>query len=219
MNVLVCHLGFEYGAHKVPKEREAQNPQNVDEVNTVEVGETSNSQAKVMSVLQNVPVSSKVIMSAEVQKDHELTVAEKDCVMKSSEEDMDELNAFVNEKLHFLTVKGLEQHVGDESVNVEEILSGNVAAVSSHIMRYEGTVGLEVDQGRIASVCPDLTPTANVERSGCELTFHELDKVDRVFREELGRSRVTSTHVKGLGPIYSKRRSSVLENMGHLVNP
>ena len=41
------------------------------------------SPAKVMSVLRNVPVSSEVGMSGEVEKDHELTVAEKDCVMTS----------------------------------------------------------------------------------------------------------------------------------------
>ena len=55
------HLGFESSAHDVPKERESENPQNVEDVvgaSTVEVGETSNSPAKFMSVLQNVPVSS-----------------------------------------------------------------------------------------------------------------------------------------------------------------
>ena len=60
------HLGLESSAHKMPEERESQNPQNVDEVNNVEVGETSNSPAKVMSVLQNVPMSSEVVMSGEV---------------------------------------------------------------------------------------------------------------------------------------------------------
>ena len=59
------HLGFESSAHKVPEERESKNPQNVVEVNTVEVGDTSNSPAKFMSVLQNVPVSSEVVMSGE----------------------------------------------------------------------------------------------------------------------------------------------------------
>ena len=87
------HLGFESSAHNLPKERESKNPQNVEEVvgtSTVEVGETSNSPAKVMSVLQNVPVSSGVVESGSVQKDHELTIAEKDCVLTSSEEDMDD---------------------------------------------------------------------------------------------------------------------------------
>ena len=199
------HLGFKSSAQKVPEERESENPQNVDEVigaNTVEVGETSNSPAKVMSVLQNVRVSSEVGMSG----DHELTVAERGCVMTSSEEDTDDLNAFVNEKLQFMTEKGLEQRVGDESVNVEEILSGNV-----------GIVEPEVEQGKTTSVCPGLTSSANVEGSSCEVFSHERDEVDRILREELGGSRVIPTPVKGLWPIDSKRRSSVLG--GHEPSP
>ena len=67
------HLGCESSAHEVPEERESENPQNDEEVvgtSTVNVGETSNSPGKVMSVLQNVPVSSEVGMSGEVEKDH-----------------------------------------------------------------------------------------------------------------------------------------------------
>ena len=96
------HLGFESSAHKVPEERESENPQNVDEVvgtNTVEVGETKLSPAKGISVFPNGPVSSKVGMSEEVEKDHELTVAEKDCVLTSSDDDVQDLSAFVAEKL------------------------------------------------------------------------------------------------------------------------
>ena len=83
------HLGCESSAHKVPEERESENPQNV-----VEVDETNLSPAEVMSVFSNVPISSKVGVSEEVENDHELTIAERDCVMTSSEEDMDDLNAF-----------------------------------------------------------------------------------------------------------------------------
>ena len=143
------HLGVESSAHNLPKERESDNPQNVEEVvgtGTVEIGETSISPAKSMSVLQNVPVSSGGVESGSVQKDHELTIAEKDCVPMSSEEDMDDLNAFVDQKLQFLSVQGLEQLVGGESVKVEEILSGNLAVVSSQIVESGGTIGPEVDQ-------------------------------------------------------------------------
>ena len=167
-----------------------------------------------MSVLQNVPVSSGVGMPGEVENDHELTVAEKDCVMTSSEEDMDDLNAFVNEKLQFMSEQGLEQLVGDESLNVEEVLSGNLAAVSSDNVDSEGTVGLEVNQGRITSVCPGLTSNANVKEGSCEVFSRGRDEMDRILREELGGSRVTSTPVKGLWPIYSKSRSSVLGEHG-----
>ena len=105
------HLGVESSAHNVPEERESESPQNVEEVvgtSTVEIGETSNSPAKVMSVLQNVPVSSEVVLSGEVQKDHELTIAEKDCVLTSSDDDVEGLSAFVTERLQCLS-KGIGQ--------------------------------------------------------------------------------------------------------------
>ena len=170
-----------------------------------------------MSVLQIVPVLSEVLVSGEVQRDHESTIGEQDCVMASSEEDMDDLNAFVNEKLQFMTEKCLEQLVGDESVNVEEILGGNVASFSDHVVGSERTDGLEVGEGRKTFVCPGLTSIANVEGSSCEMFPYERDEVDRLLREELGGSRVTSTPVRGLWPINSKRRSSVLG--GHEASP
>ena len=170
-----------------------------------------------MSVLQKVPVSRGVVESASVQKDHELTIAEKDCVLTRSEEVMDDLNDFVDERLKFLSEKGLEQLVGEESVNVEEILSGKLAASSSQIVESGGTVGPEVDQGRATSVCPGLTSSADVEGSRCEVFSRGRDELDRILRDELGGSRVTSTPVKSLWPIYSKRRGSVLA--GHEVRP
>ena len=86
------------------------------------VGETLTSPAKGMSILQEVAMSGEIVTSGVVEKDHDLTVAETDCVMTTSEEDMDEMKGFKNEKLQFMTETGLEQLVGDESVNVEEIL-------------------------------------------------------------------------------------------------
>ena len=170
-----------------------------------------------MSVLQNVPVSSGVVESGSVHEDHELTIVEKDCVLTSSGEDMDNLNAFVDERLQILSEQGLEQLVGDGSVNVEEILSGNLAAVSSQIVELGGTIGPEVDQGRATSVCPGLKSSADVEGSRCEVFSRGRDELDRILRDEFGGSRLTSTHVKGLWPIYSKRRSSVLA--GHEAAP
>ena len=82
-------LGCESSAHKVPEEQESENPQNV-----FEIGETNLSPAEVMSMFSNVPISSKVGVSEEVENDPELTIAERDCVVTSSEEDMDDLNAF-----------------------------------------------------------------------------------------------------------------------------
>ena len=75
-----------------------------------------------MPVLQNVPVSSGVVESGIVQEDHEFTIAENDCVLASSEDDLDDLNVFVDERLQLLLEQGLEQLVGDESGNVGEML-------------------------------------------------------------------------------------------------
>ena len=111
----------------------------------------------------------------------------------------------------------MEQLVGDESGNVEEMLSRNLAAVSSQFVEPGGTVGPELDQGRVTSVCPGLTTSADVEGSRCEVFSRGGNELDRILRDELGGSHVTSTPVKGLWPIYSKRRSSVLE--GHEVRP
>ena len=87
------HLGFESSSHILPGERESESPQIVaetDEVNTVLVGETSNSSAKVTSIWQNVPMSGETVTSGVAQKGHDLTVAETECVMTSNVEDVDD---------------------------------------------------------------------------------------------------------------------------------
>ena len=126
------HLVFESSAHIVPEGRQSENPQNFDKVvgtSTVGVAETSNSPAKVKSVLQTVPVASEVEKSGEVEENRELTVAEKDCVMTSSEEDMEDLSAFVAERLQCLSEGRSEKLIGEECVNVEETLCGGVGIV------------------------------------------------------------------------------------------
>ena len=92
------HLGVESNAHKLPEERESGNLQNVAEskaANTIEIGATKLSPAKDISVIPNVPVSGKVGLSEEVEKDHDLTAAEKDCVLTSSDDDVEDFSAFV----------------------------------------------------------------------------------------------------------------------------
>ena len=98
-------------------------------------------------------------------------------------------------------------------MNVEEVISGNLAVVSSDIVESGGTVGLEVDQERTASVCPGLTSSANVEGSVEKVIGEECVnvEVDQMLREELGRTTVTSTPKRAVWPIYSKRRSSVMK--------
>ena len=166
------HLGFQSSAHSFLEERESENPQTVEEVvgtSTVGVGETSNSPAKVMSVLQTVPVASEVEKSSKVEEDRELTFAEKDCVMTSSEEDMEDLSAFVAERLQSLGEGSVEKLIGEECVNVEEILCGGVDNV-------EGDCG---DTGQ--SVCPVVTSEGDMDEG--EGRFSPDREVDRRLRE------------------------------------
>ena len=59
-----------------------------------------------------------------------------------------------------------------------------------------------------------------MEASGCEVSSHERDELDRILRKDFSGSGATSTRVRGLWPIYSKRGSKKLEGMRHiLVNP
>ena len=45
------------------------------------------------------------------------------------------------------------------------------------------------------SVCPGLTSSADVEESRCEVFARGRDELDRILRDELGGSDVTSTPV------------------------
>ena len=191
MFISFCHLGVESNAHKLPEERESGNPQNVaesKEANTAEVDETNFPPAKVMSVFPNVPVSSKVGMLEEVEKDHELTVAEKNCVLTSSDDDVEDLSAFVAERLQGLSEGIVEKLIGEECMNVEEILCGDV--------------GVEKNGGgERQSVCPDVTIGGD---TGVENRSISPDvEIDQTLREELGSATVTSTPKRAVWPIYS----------------
>ena len=93
------HLGFESSAHKFLEERESENPQNVverDEANTVEIGETSASPAKSLCSLEDGPVRVECIGAELGHEDRNLTMAEKDCVLTSSDDDVEDMSAFVD---------------------------------------------------------------------------------------------------------------------------
>ena len=93
------HLGFESSAHKFLEERESENPQNVvesREVNTVDIGETSASPAKSLCSLDGAPARAECIGAELGHKDRNLTVAEKDCVLTSSDDDVEDLSTFVD---------------------------------------------------------------------------------------------------------------------------
>ena len=115
--------------------------------------------------------------------------------MTSSDDDVEDLSAFVAERLQCLSEGSVEKLIGEECVNVEEILCGDV--------------GVEKDGGgKSQSVCPDVTTGENVDVD--DRRFSPDVEVDQMLRQELGIATVTSTPKRTVWPIYSKRRSSVL---------
>ena len=52
-------------------------------------------------------------------EDRNLTVVEKDCVSTSSDDDLEDLNAFVTERLQFLSEGSVEKLIGEAKVDVE----------------------------------------------------------------------------------------------------
>ena len=162
---------------------------------TVEIGETSTSPAKGSSSLQDAPEKVERVGTKLGDEDRVLTLAEKDCVWTSSDENVEDLSAFVTERLQCLSEGSVEKLIGDESVNVEEILCGSV--------------GVEEDGcGNEQSVCPSVTLGGDVGTDVRRISPGE--KNDRILREELGSTNITSTPKKTVRRIYAKRRGSVL---------
>ena len=193
------HLGFDSSAHKVPEERESKNPQNIagmEESNTVKIGETSTCPPKGSSDLQSVRTRDESFGAELGDEDRNLTMAEKDCVLTSSDDDVEDLSAFVAETLQWLSEGSVEKLIAEECVNVEEFLCGDA--------------GVEKDGGdKRHSVCPDVTIGGDVDVD--DRSFFPEVAVDPILREELGSTNVTSTPKKAVWPIHSKRRSSVLK--------
>ena len=70
---------------------------------TIGVGEASTSPAKSSSSLEDAPMRDECI-GAELGDEHRnLTVAEKDCVLTSSDDDVEDLSAFVTARLQCLS--------------------------------------------------------------------------------------------------------------------
>ena len=110
-------LGSESSAQKFPEERESENPQGVverDEANTVEIGETSASPAKSLCCLEDAPVRVECIGAELGHEDRNLTMAEKDCVLTSSDDDVECLSAFVAESLQCVSEGSVEKLIGEE---------------------------------------------------------------------------------------------------------
>ena len=192
-----CHWGVKSSAHKMSEERESQNPQNGagrKEANTIGIGETSASPAKGSSSLQDVPVRAECIGTKLADEDRDLTMAEKDCILTSNDEGVDDLSAFVTERLQRLSEGVVEGLIGDVSVKVEEILCRDI--------------GLEEDGGdKRQSVCPNVTIGWDVDVD--DRRFSPDVEINRILQEELGSATVTSNPKRAAWPMYSKRRSSV----------
>ena len=194
------HLGVESNTHKLPEERELEYNQSVAEsreVNTVEIGETSASPAKSLCSLDDAPVRAECIGAELGHEDRNLTMAEKDCVLTSSDDEVEDLSAFVAERLQCLSEGSVEKLIGEECVNVEEILSGGVG------------IGGEDGGNQRQSVCPNVTIGGDVGVD--DRRFSPDVEVDQMLREELGSATVTSTPKRAVWPIYSKRQSSVMK--------
>ena len=113
----------------MPEERESENPQNVAErkvANTFVIGETSTSPSKSSSSLEEAPVRAESIGAGLGDEDRYLTIAEKGCVLISSDDDVEDLSALVAERLQCLSKGSVEKLIGDECVNSEEFFCGNV---------------------------------------------------------------------------------------------
>ena len=188
-------LRFESSAHNLPEERESENPQNVAEIgeaNTVEIGESSLSPAKGSSSLQNAPMRFESIGAKRMDEDRNLTTAEKTCVLTCSDDDVEDLSAFVMERLQCLSEGSVEKLIEDESVNLEEILCGNA--------------GVEGDGGtKRQSVCPNMTNGGDVGID--DRMFSPGVELNQILREQLGSVNITSTPKRAARPIYTKRRT------------
>ena len=90
-----------------------------DEVNTDVLGETSTSPAKGSSSLQGAPMRAKRIGAKFGDEDRNLRMAEKDCVLTSRDDDVEDFSAFVTERLQSLSKESVEKLIGDECVNEE----------------------------------------------------------------------------------------------------
>ena len=175
------HLGFKSSAHNFPEERKSENFRNVagmEEANTVKIGETSTSPPKELSGLQSVPMRTESIGAELGDEDRNLTMAEKDCVLTSSDDDVENLSAFVAERLQCLSEGSEKKLIGRERVNVEEILCGSVG------------IG-EDGGGNGQSVCPNVSPGGDIGAGVGRCSPGE--ETDRILPEELGSANITST--------------------------
>ena len=169
------------------------------ETMTMQIVETCASSARDMWSRQEASVGVECVGAGLGHEDRELARAEKDCVVTSSDEDVEDLSAFVAERLQCLGEESGGNLIGSESKNVEEILCGSTG------------VG-EDGRGNRQSVYPNVTGDGGFVPGGRRLS--QDDEVNRVLLEDLGSRAICSTLKKAVWPIYTKRRSRVLDELG-----
>ena len=182
------HLGFESCAQNLLEKRKSEITQNVaknDEVNAVVIGETSDSSAKITSNFQGAPRRTESIGARLGDEDRGLTMAEKDCVLTSSDDDVEDLSAFVTEKLQCMNEGSVKKFIRYGSVYAEEILWGSIG------------VGEDGD-GKMESVCP--TVALNGDVNADDRRFSLGEEINQILQEELGRANITSTQKRLHGP-------------------
>ena len=106
--IIFCRLGFEFSAHILPEARESVSL----------VVETSRSPVEVPCILQDAPLAVESSGAKLWDDNRDLTMAEKGCVLTSSDDDVVDLSAFVTDRLQCLIEGSGEKFNGNESVNV-----------------------------------------------------------------------------------------------------
>ena len=143
----------------------------IKEANTIETSETTTSSAKRLSSLEEALVKAECIGAELGNEDRNLTMAEKDYVLTGIDDDVEDLSAFVAERLQCLSKGGVEKLIGEECVNVEEILCGGVG------------IGEEDGGDKRQSVCPGVTIGGDVDVG--DRRFSPDAEINRILREEL----------------------------------
>ena len=106
-------------------------------------------------------------------------------VLTSIDYDVEDLSAFVAERLQCLSEGNLKKLIWDECVNVEEIPCGNV--------------GVEEESGdKRQSVCPNVTVGGNVD-VGDRRNSPGVE-INEILLEELSSANLTSTPKRLPGP-------------------
>ena len=101
-------LGSEISApclHDEPGAESHQIVVHIVHISTFLVSNTTSSPPKTMPVLESAPAAAESATSGVEKKDRKLTLARRVCVITSSKEDVEDLNAFCGENLLFVRKK------------------------------------------------------------------------------------------------------------------